>query len=104
MNFYMRVNMDNAAFADNANAELAGMLAEVGKRAMDGQTFATLNDTNGNKCGHFMISEADDTRDEALSVLKALLMWGREHTSPRDENSPHALLIAAAAVLKRVEG
>lgn len=47
-----------------------------------------------------------DQADFALEVierrelaLKALLDWGREHTSPRDPNSPHALLVEAAAAL-----
>lgn len=30
-----------------------------------------------------------------LVALQGLLDWGREHTSPRDPNSPHALLVAA---------
>ena len=30
-----------------------------------------------------------------LAALMALLDWAREHTSPRDPNSPHELLVAA---------
>jgi hypothetical protein len=30
-----------------------------------------------------------------LAALEALLAWGCEHTSPRDPNSPHELLVAA---------
>lgn len=30
-----------------------------------------------------------------LVALEALLTWGCEHTSPRDANSPHELLVAA---------
>lgn len=37
-------------------------------------------------------------------TLRALLDWAREHTSPRDDNSPHLLLIDAAAVLAKVDG
>jgi len=33
---------------------------------------------------------------DLFSALCDLLDWGREHTSPRDPNSPHALLIKAA--------
>jgi hypothetical protein len=33
------------------------------------------------------------------AALKALLDWGREHTSPHDPNSPHDLLVAAAFAL-----
>lgn len=32
---------------------------------------------------------------DLLKALRDLLDWGREHTSPRDANSPHELLIAA---------
>lgn len=35
-----------------------------------------------------------------LAALQALLDWGREHTSPRDANSPHALLVAAAEAIE----
>jgi hypothetical protein len=34
--------------------------------------------------------------------LAALIEWGCEHTSPRDANSPHALLVAGRAALDRV--
>jgi len=37
---------------------------------------------------------------QVRAALAALLDWGRSHTSPRDANSPHALLIAAAAALE----
>lgn len=33
------------------------------------------------------------------NALAGLLDWAREHTSPRDANSPHELLVKAAAVL-----
>jgi hypothetical protein len=32
-------------------------------------------------------------------AARALLDWAREHTSPRDPNSPHALLVALADAL-----
>ena len=38
--------------------------------------------------------------DRITTALQAILDWGREHTSPHDINSPHALLIEAAAALK----
>lgn len=41
---------------------------------------------------------------DLLAALKALTEWGREHTSPRDENSPHSLLIAAVAAIAKAEG
>jgi hypothetical protein len=39
-----------------------------------------------------------------LAALKALTDWGREHTSPLDQNSPHALLISACRAIERAEG
>lgn len=41
---------------------------------------------------------------ELLEALKALTEWGRTHTSPRDQNSPHNLLIAACAAITKAEG
>lgn len=39
-----------------------------------------------------------------LADLKALVDWAREHTSPRDSNSPHALLVAAATTIAKATG
>lgn len=41
---------------------------------------------------------------DMLAALQALSDWGREHTSPRDANSPHALLVAAAKAIAAAEG
>lgn len=41
---------------------------------------------------------------ELLLAVKALLEWGRDHTSPRDPNSPHKLLVAVNAAIIRMEG
>ena len=38
---------------------------------------------------------------DLLAALQALTEWGCTHTSPRDANSPHALLIAARAAIAR---
>ena len=38
------------------------------------------------------------------AALLALLEWGREHTSPTDANTPHALLVEAAAALDEAGG
>ena len=41
------------------------------------------------------------TRNRVLATaLENLLNWGRDHTSPRDANSPHELLVAAAEALQ----
>ena len=37
--------------------------------------------------------------DAIEAALVALLNWAREHTSPRDANSPHDLLVAACHAL-----
>lgn len=41
---------------------------------------------------------------DMLAVLKALSEWAREHTSPRDANSPHDLLVTAEAAIAKAEG
>jgi hypothetical protein len=41
---------------------------------------------------------------ELLAALQALTDWGRDHTSPKDPNSPHALLVAASAAIARATG
>jgi hypothetical protein len=40
---------------------------------------------------------------ELLAALRALTDWGREHTSPRDANSPHDLLIRAVAAIDKAD-
>jgi hypothetical protein len=37
--------------------------------------------------------------NDLLSAAAALLDWAREHTGPRDANSPHALLVTLQAEL-----
>jgi len=41
---------------------------------------------------------------DLLAALQALTDWGRDHTSPKDPNSPHALLVAASAAIARATG
>lgn len=41
-----------------------------------------------------------DPNIRVQAALKALAQWGLDHTSPRDENSPHDLLIEAVGALK----
>lgn len=38
---------------------------------------------------------------DLLAALQGLCDWGREHTSPRDANSPHTLLIAGMAAIAK---
>jgi len=49
-----------------------------------------------------MSHHSDRIRDLVLAAT-ALLDWAREHTGPRDENSPHALLITLRAALAAME-
>ncbi|HEX3522845.1 MAG TPA: hypothetical protein VHT52_12245 [Stellaceae bacterium] len=44
---------------------------------------------------------ADPLRADLIAALVGLVTWGREHTSPRDANSPHSLLVAACEALQR---
>jgi hypothetical protein len=48
--------------------------------------------------------DSQSSQSELLAALKALTDWGREHTSPLDQNSPHALLISACRAIERAEG
>jgi len=41
---------------------------------------------------------------ETFAALRALVDWGRQHTSPIDENSPHDLLVNACAIIEKVLG
>lgn len=50
------------------------------------------------------LDAAKATNDQLVDALEALLDWGREHTSPTDPNSPHALLVDTAAVLAELKG
>jgi hypothetical protein len=45
----------------------------------------------------------ESVNTELLEALKALTHWGREHTSPRDANSPHDLLIRAVAAIDKAD-
>ncbi len=42
-------------------------------------------------------------RDDLLKVLKKIVDWGRENTSPLDANSPHTLLVEASNLIIHVE-
>jgi hypothetical protein len=48
------------------------------------------------------LAETSVQESRLAGALRALLDWGREHTSPRDENSPHELLVAATEALDDV--
>jgi hypothetical protein len=48
------------------------------------------------------LAETAPRQSRLEEALRALLDWGRENTSPRDANSPHALLVAAMEALDDV--
>ncbi len=72
--------------------------------------------TQANGTNLVEVYRADDsirvlTRDELhennvdlLTALEALTDWGREHTSPLQPNSPHELLVQAAAAVAKAKG
>jgi hypothetical protein len=45
--------------------------------------------------------DSQSSQSELLAALKALTDWGREHTSPTDHNSPHALLVNACRAIDK---
>ena len=59
MTAIIKINMDNAAFEDNGNLELAAILKELATfcthdlNAVEGKR--TLMDSNGNTCGTFSL-------------------------------------------------
>jgi hypothetical protein len=48
-------------------------------------------------------STGEPVNTRLLEALRALTDWAREHTSPRDANSPHDLLIQAVAVIEEAD-
>jgi hypothetical protein len=48
--------------------------------------------------------ELHESNVELLTALEALTDWGREHTSPLQPNSPHELLVRAAAAVAKAKG
>jgi len=49
------------------------------------------------------LAETAPRESRLEEALRALLDWGREHTRMTDENSPHALLVAAVEALDLTE-
>lgn len=51
--FKLTIKTDNAAFADDPEAELARILADVAERVADGEMSGKLRDANGNTVGEY---------------------------------------------------
>lgn len=56
MDFYLHINMDNAAFDENRVGELQRILLNVAGR-LEGGYPGTVRDINGNTVGQFDIKE-----------------------------------------------
>ncbi len=59
MHFEMKIDMDDAAFDDFPEFELYRILQVVEKKLIDGSTFGSVFDANGNKAGEWMIVTDD---------------------------------------------
>lgn len=60
MKFTMRVNCDNAAFAEDPNGELARILREVARQVEeDGRSSNSIRDLNGNLVGHWGVGQKE---------------------------------------------
>jgi hypothetical protein len=71
--------------------------------APDGKIIAQVHNPGSKKTDYPLEANRDlmAAAPELLAALEALTDWGREHTSPRDDNSPHLLLIAAMEALTK---
>jgi hypothetical protein len=56
MKLKIEINMDNAAFEDNAEEEIRAILANVTPN-MSKYSIIKLRDSNGNTVGHYEITE-----------------------------------------------
>ncbi|TJW14409.1 MAG: hypothetical protein E5W82_10560 [Mesorhizobium sp.] len=106
--------------ADTIEAALAQITADFLAENIDikevtqdsGQDLAVIDITDADTGeelaeygGHSLPSPYDPQPDAGLlAALKSLRDWGREHTSPRDPNSPHILLVAASDAIAKAEG
>lgn len=64
MTFLLKIETDNAAFADgNAASEVARILRETATKIESGHTDGKLRDSNGNTVGSFALEVADEDED-----------------------------------------
>ena len=85
-------------FRENGDANSYALLTEDGNwwlsLLMNGEIPSLRQKANLQR-----IATCWSAHDALLEALEALTTWGRDHTSPRDANSPHDLLIAAVAAI-----
>lgn len=53
----IKINMDNAAFADAPAQELTRILCDIVRKIESGERIDTVRDLNGNTCGVFIIQK-----------------------------------------------
>lgn len=41
---------------------------------------------------------------DMLAAMHQITGWMRDHTSPRDANTPHAMLVDACAIIAKIDG
>lgn len=52
----IEIEMDNAAFAESAGAELARIIRDLAKHIESGEQARVLHDSNGNRVGTFKVT------------------------------------------------
>lgn len=88
--FIVTVDLDNAAFAEDAASELSLVLYETARRVADGVTTANIRDVNGNTVGSFgldsstAMSEHVTRLGEAATAVIAGLLSAPEENVNRD--------------------
>lgn len=58
--FTLDISTDNAAFEDEPAAEVARILRRIADKLEQGQRDGIAADVNGNRCGSFHLTSADD--------------------------------------------
>lgn len=62
MIFALHIHTDNAAFEDDANAEIARILREAARHVEGGTMQRRLHDMNGNTVGRYRLKDGDDAQ------------------------------------------
>ena len=55
MKFELNINMDNAAFTEFPESELERCLDDVSRKVVNGETYSSVMDINGNNVGKWEI-------------------------------------------------
>ena len=62
--FRLEIVLENAAFEDDMQGEIASMLEDAAHKVSEGYVTQTLRDTNGNIVGAWVIGEVPDEKAE----------------------------------------